>query len=58
MSGTRMCVSSPLGQGLTLVHSSAQRKRFQWDRGCIEGLFSGCVAGVKGYLGVLKVYSV
>jgi hypothetical protein len=27
------------GQGLTLVHFSAQRKRFQWDRGCIQGLF-------------------
>jgi hypothetical protein len=23
------------GQGLTLVHFSAQRKRFLWDRGCI-----------------------
>jgi regulator of telomere elongation helicase 1 len=23
------------GQGLTLVHSSAQRKRFLWDRWCI-----------------------
>jgi len=22
-------------QGLTLVHFSAQRKRFLWDRGCI-----------------------
>jgi hypothetical protein len=22
------------GQGLTLVHFSAQRKRFAWDRGC------------------------
>ena len=25
------------GQGLTLVHVSAQRKRFVWDRGCIYG---------------------
>jgi len=24
-----------LGQGLTLVHFSVQRKRFLWDRGCI-----------------------
>jgi hypothetical protein len=24
-----------IGQGLTLVHFSAQRKRFLWDRGCI-----------------------
>ena len=23
------------GQGLTLVHFSAQRQRFLWDRGCI-----------------------
>ena len=22
-------------QGLTLLHISAQRKRFEWDRGCI-----------------------
>jgi len=22
-------------QGLTLVHVSAQRKRFPWDRGCV-----------------------
>ena len=30
------------GQGLTLVHFSAQRKRFRWDWGCIYGrpLFS------------------
>ena len=26
------------GQGLTLVHVSAQRGRFVWDRGCIEGV--------------------
>jgi hypothetical protein len=25
-------------QGLTLVHLSAQRMRFLWDGGCIEGL--------------------
>jgi len=24
-----------VGQGLTPVHVSAQRKRFPWDRGCI-----------------------
>ena len=33
-------------QGLTLVHFSAQRKRFLWDRGCIEGLLRGYFAGV------------
>ena len=29
-------------QGLTLVHFSAQRKCFLWDRGCIYGFFRGC----------------
>jgi hypothetical protein len=29
-------------QGITLVHFSAQRKRFLWDRGCIKGLLRGC----------------
>jgi hypothetical protein len=39
-------VSDTSYQGLTLVHFSAQRKRFLWDRGCIEGLFRGYFAGV------------
>jgi len=26
------------GQGLTLVHFSAQLERFVWDRGCAQGL--------------------
>jgi len=30
-----------VGQGLTPVHFSAQRKRFLWDRGCIPGWFRG-----------------
>jgi len=47
MSGT----PSASAQGLTLLHFSAQRKRFLWDRGCIQGLFRGYVIGVKGYLG-------
>ena len=38
-----------LQQGLTLVHFSAQRKRYLWDKGCIEGLFRGCLGGVRGY---------
>jgi len=38
-----------LRQGITLVLSSAQRKRFVWDKGCIERLYTGCVGGVKGY---------
>jgi len=40
-----------LRQGLTLVHFSAQHKRFLWDRRCIhrsfEGLFVVC-QGVSG----------
>ena len=37
----RTVARSARHQGLTLVHLSAQRKCFVWDRGCIEGLFSG-----------------
>jgi hypothetical protein len=37
-----------VGQGLTLVHFSAQRKRIRWDRGCVQGLFRGCLVGVRG----------
>jgi len=36
-------------QGLTLVHFSAQLKRLPWDRGCTQGDFRGCLAGVRGY---------
>jgi len=28
-----------VAQGLKLVHFSAQRKRFLWERGCISGLY-------------------
>jgi len=28
------CTATPLPQWLTLVHFSAQRKRFLWNRGC------------------------
>jgi len=41
--------------GLTLVHFSAQRKRFLWDRGFIQGLSRGCLAGVRVYEGVFRV---
>jgi hypothetical protein len=27
-----------LQQGLTLVHVSAERKRFLWDKGCLGGV--------------------
>jgi hypothetical protein len=36
------------GQGLTLVHFSAQRKRFLWDRGCVQGVYRGCLRVVAG----------
>ena len=46
------------GQGLTLVHFSAQRKHFLWDWESIYGLFRGCSGGVWGCQGVLRVYFV
>ena len=45
-------------QGLTLVHFSAQCKRFLWDRGCIEWMFRRCLGGVRGYQGLCRVYFV
>jgi len=39
---------SAVSQGLTLVHFPTQLKRFVWDRGCIQGLFGGCLWGVRG----------
>jgi len=45
-------------QGLTLVHFSAQRRRLLWDRGCIHGVFRGCLGGVRGYYGLFRVYFV
>ena len=42
-------VDKPVEQGLlTLVHFSAQRKRFLRDRECIQGLFRGDLRGVWG----------
>jgi hypothetical protein len=43
-------------QGLKFVHFPAQLKRFMWDRGYIQGLFRGCLGGVVGYEGALRVY--
>jgi hypothetical protein len=40
----------PWGQGLTLVHFSAQLERFVWDRGARRD----CVARIKGVLGGVK----
>ena len=46
-------------QGLTLVHLSAQHKRFSWDKGYSgggKGVFQAGVEGVSGRLGdVLSV---
>ena len=36
-----------LGAGPYTRRHSAQRKRFMWDRGCIEGWFRAYFAGVK-----------
>jgi hypothetical protein len=41
------------GQGLTLVHLLAQRKRFLWDRVCVYGLLRGSLQGVRGCEGLL-----
>ena len=49
----RKIIAEGDGQGLTLVPFSPQRKRFVWDRGCIEGFFRGCLGGVRGYRGYL-----
>jgi len=42
-------------QGLTLVHLSAQRKRFVRDRGCMQGLLRGCQGYLVGVWGVFCV---
>ena len=52
------CVYSAAHQGLTLVHFSAQREHFLLDKGCILGLFRGCLGGVGEYLGVYRVHFV
>jgi hypothetical protein len=37
------------GRNLHSVHFSAQRKRFLLDRGCMQGLFRGCLWGTRGW---------
>ena len=54
----RASMAAAASQGLTLVHFSVQRKRFLWDRGCVQGLLKGCLGGVRGYEGVSRVYFV
>ena len=46
---------TPAGQGLTLVHFSAQRERFLWGVGCAESLLRGISGGVEGCHGVFGV---
>jgi len=42
------------GQGLTLIHFSAQRKRYSWDSKCVWGVVTGClrvfIGGAHGVL--------
>jgi len=45
-------------QGLTLVHFPPHRKRFKWERGCIQGLRRGCLGGLEGHFGVSGMYFV
>jgi hypothetical protein len=49
----RVKESADEGQALTLVHVSAQHKRFLWDRGHVQGLHRGCLRGVRGHKGCL-----
>jgi hypothetical protein len=51
----RAMMATQLGQGLTLVHYHARRKRFRFDRGCIQGVFGRCLGGVGEYDGVFRV---
>ena len=48
-------LGSTVSQGLTLVQFSAQRKRFLSDRGCIWGLFRGCLGVIGGVQGIFCV---
>jgi len=41
-------------KGLTLVHFSAQRKRFLWDSVCMWGFFRGCSRGSWRLTGRLR----
>jgi len=48
MPAERHCATAAATPGLTLVHFLAQRKRFLWDMGCVEGLFRGVFEGMQG----------
>jgi hypothetical protein len=45
----------PGQQGLTLVHFSAQRERFLWDRGCVWRVFNVYLRGVRRGHGACRV---
>jgi len=47
----RKCTSG--GQGRTLVHLSAQRKRFCWDKGYLGGVYGLFKAGMQGVFSLL-----
>jgi hypothetical protein len=51
-------IMTSLWQGLKVVHFPAQRKRFLWDRGCVQGLYRECIGRVRGSYGVSRVYFV
>jgi len=46
--GTSTSMAATVLQGLKLVHFSAQRKRFLWDRGCIQGVFQEVLEDIRG----------
>ena len=53
--GADRAVRAAPGQGLTLVHLSAHRKRFLWYKGCLGGIYGeGIYGGV--YMWVYGVY--
>jgi len=55
MKASARAVEGATNQGLTLVHFSAQLKRFLWDR----GVFRDCLRGVSEVSGALgDVYGV
>jgi hypothetical protein len=57
MSMSASTTPPPDGQGVTLVHLSAPRKRFLWDRGafsgCLERVY-GVFRGIMGYQGITR----
>ena len=44
--------AAAIGQGLTLVHFSAEPEPFLWDKGYLGGVEGVIKAGVEGVIGV------